>query len=275
MCLILFSVNVSPETPLILAANRDEFFDRPTQKAHFWTDTPNVLAGRDTVSSGTWLGMTKTGRFAAVTNVREPHIVVDSPLSRGDLTRDFLCGDAKPEDYLSQVKRQGHRYPGFNLIVGLIEHGQVHLFYYGNRQDGIHKLSPGTYGLSNHLLNSSWPKVDRGRDQLSALSNTTDHSKLRGLLENPRLANDADLPNTGVSYEREKMLSAAFIISPDYGTRCSSILTVEHGLNDSTEHNTNIHFSEQLYTPSHTGEPMLDGEDRHFRFDMLHAAMIA
>ncbi len=231
MCLILFSYNPSSSTPLILSANRDEFFARLTAKAQLWPDQEGLLAGKDLVGGGTWIGLTEGGRFATVTNVREPGVVVENPKSRGDLTRRFLSGQASCEDYLATIEQEKEHYSGFNLLVGEFSEDKCELFYLSNRKPGIHKLDAGVYGLSNHLLDSSWPKVDAGKVHLRDTLNTTSealdyHQSLRCYLENPSLASDDILPKTGVPYEREKALSAAFITLPDYGTRTSTVITI-------------------------------------------------
>ncbi|ODS24826.1 hypothetical protein AB835_01885 [Candidatus Endobugula sertula] len=248
MCLILFSFDDTSSIPFIAAANRDEFYQRPTAAVHYWQAHPKILAGRDLVGGGTWMGITVDGRFAAVTNVREPDIVVNNPLSRGALTRGFLTGNQSPSDYLLAVEASKMRYRGFNLLVGELTSDKRELFYLSNRQDGIIQLASGVYGLSNHLLDSNWPKVERGKEYLRhALDNQSDiqqyHYTLRRFLEDSSLADDDTLPQTGVSYEREKALSAAFITLPDYGTRASTILTINHN---------SICVSEKSYGPSNS-----------------------
>ena len=243
MCLVLFSFNEDSNTPLIVAANRDEFFARATAAAHYWEEHPDLLAGKDLVAGGTWLGITRSGRFATITNVREPNVVVDNPLSRGDLTREFLTGTMSAEAYLTTVQKNQHRYSGFNLLVGEIHEKKQELFYFSNRKEGITRLPSGTYGLSNHLLDSEWPKVNAGKNYLhhalEAIPTAEElHHHLREFLENPSLADDNILPKTGVSYEREKALSAAFITLPSYGTRTSTVLTMS---------NDTVLFSEKNY----------------------------
>jgi uncharacterized protein with NRDE domain len=247
MCLILFSYDPSSSKPLLLAANRDEFFARPTAAAHEWSDFSNVFAGRDLVAQGTWLGITSSGRFAAITNLREPSVVVESPLSRGDLTRRFLTSDIGAEEYLVSIEPLKHRYCGFNLLVGELGTNKKELWYVSNRGGKPRPLGPGTYGLSNHLLDSAWPKVTAGKifiddtrsqEVFAQASNEEQHRKLRSYLENHSLADDDTLPKTGISYEREKALSAAFITLHDYGTRTSTVLSIE---------NDTVAFSEKSY----------------------------
>ncbi|MGS2717369.1 NRDE family protein [Eionea flava] len=251
MCLIVFSYQPHSAMPLLLAANRDEFFVRPTAPATYWEDSPQVFAGRDLVAQGTWLGITTKGRFAAITNVREPSVTVNNPLSRGDLTREFLESDCRPEDYLNAIASSQSRYCGFNLLLGQLgeqqNQTQDELWYFSNRGGEPQRLQAGTYGLSNHLLDSPWPKVTAGKHFIDDLqkqatfseANTEQrHGMLRTFLEDTKMANDDELPKTGVSYEREKALSAAFITLPDYGTRTSTALSIQH--------NT-IAFSEKSY----------------------------
>ncbi len=261
MCVILFSYQPNSSTPLILGANRDEFFIRPTADACFWQDYPHVLAGRDLQAGGTWLGISREGRFAAITNVREPSVIVEDPRSRGELTKDFLIGEEDPIRYLEKITSQQQRYAGFNLLVGEFSSTRAHsLYYLSNRDSGIKELGPGTYGLSNHLLDSPWPKVSDGKEKLkSRLKEAgTDHSLIRQILENPELAEDERLPNTGVTYEKEKALSAMFIALPDYGTRTSTVITINE---------ENILFSEQNYQASIDGKPRLKDSPTFFTIE--------
>jgi uncharacterized protein with NRDE domain len=226
MCLILFSYDTHPDYWLILAANRDEFYNRPTHPLGFWTDNPNVLAGRDLRGDGTWLGVTTTGRIAAVTNFRDPKPYKEKAPSRGNLVRDYLTGDDPPQRYLEQIKTNGYRYNGFNLIAG----NNTGLYYYSNRAKQVHKLKPGLYGISNHLLDTSWPKVSRGKAELQKQfigNDKIDIQKILSVLTDRSLPADDELPDTGVGLEWERILSPLFIISDDYGTRSSSIVLME------------------------------------------------
>ena len=262
MCLILFSFDPDANTPLILGANRDEFFNRPTAPAHFWEDHTGVLAGRDLQAGGTWLGISRSGRFAGITNVREPGVTVENARSRGELTRHFLAGDTSPLTYLQAIEAKQQQYAGFNLLVGDFSTSPPCLYYFSNREadpkkKGPQRLKAGTYGLSNHLLDSPWPKVDDGKQYLiSGLNHAKgDHNTIRQLLENPSLADDHRLPATGLTYDREKALSAIFITLPDYGTRASTVITIN---------SQDIHFSEQNYGASETGQPGREGETSYF-----------
>jgi len=150
MCLILFSFNLHPEYQYIVAGNRDEFYERPTQPLGFWKDEPLILAGRDLVGGGTWMGVTKTLKFAAITNYRDPAAIKKNAPSRGNLVRNFLAGKESPETYLEHVRKTGHKYNGFNLLIGK----KNQLWFYSNRGERVQKISSGFYGLSNHFLDT-------------------------------------------------------------------------------------------------------------------------
>jgi uncharacterized protein with NRDE domain len=218
MCLIVFGWQVHPEFPLVVAANRDEFFARPTQLAGHWPDYPQVMGGIDLEAGGTWLGISQTGRFAAVTNVREPKMPPGRH-SRGALTRNFLISDLSTEDYAKAIERND--YAGYNLLLG---DGQS-LVYCSNRTPAPQVLPAGIYGLSNHVLDSEWPKLVKARQQFSvALESLPDKAGFFELLSDRSIAADQELPNTGVALEWERLLSAVFVQSPDYGTRASSVV---------------------------------------------------
>lgn len=218
MCLILVGWQAHPDFPLVVAANRDEFFARPTATAHRWMSAPHVMAGRDLEAGGTWLGVTDSGRFAAVTNVREPGKVAGKR-SRGDLTRDFLTKDCSPADYAGEIK--GEDFAGFNLL--LADNHSLH--YISNREGLTQSLAPGIYGLSNHRLDTPWPKLVTARQNfVTALERLPDESLLFDLLADDTTVDDENLPKTGVPLAWERLLSAIFVKSPDYGTRASTVL---------------------------------------------------
>jgi uncharacterized protein with NRDE domain len=237
MCLIVF--DWQPGSPgagrplLTLAANRDEFFRRETESMHWWTDTPDLLAGRDLNGGGTWLGVTRDGRFAALTNYRAPgDMRADAP-TRGALVSDYLSGPRlEPLAYLNAVAGQGERYNGFNLLAG--DFTRQELAWYGNRADAAPALlDAGIHGLSNSLLNTPWPKLVAQRDALHDLIHAGEAPSLERLIEtmrNPHIADDALLPSTGLSIERERVLSAAFIETDGYGTRSTTALRVTQPL---------------------------------------------
>ena len=232
MCLIAFSWQPQ-QGRLLLLANRDEFYARPTLPADWWPDLPNIWAGRDQEAGGTWLGVNRSGRFAALTNVREAQLQ-KGQRSRGELVTHFLTSSLSPQAYLAQVLRQGEDYAGFNLLLGdMTEPAKVgdsdmgQLWYGGNRKGAEARLlAPGHYGLSNAQLNTPWPKLVRLKEGLSQL-NCADEAAAFALLDDNQPAAVKTLPNTGVSPELELLLSSAFIHSPEYGTRAQTRLCIQ------------------------------------------------
>ena len=164
MCLIFISLNDHPDYRLIVAANRDEFYERKTHPAQFWNDHTNILGGRDLEANGTWMAMAKNGKISMVTNYRDLQNLKKQAPSRGQLVADYLVNGDRPEGYLKEVESKGKNYNGFNLIVGTPNE----LFYYSNYKNGIEKISDGLHGLSNHLLNTSWPKVEWGKEKMES-----------------------------------------------------------------------------------------------------------
>ncbi len=229
MCLILFAHKAHPRYPLVLAANRDEAYSRPSAAAGFWNDHPHIYGGRDLEHGGTWLGLTRGGRLAAVTNFRDGYAAGKSARSRGELTGNYLRGMQPPGQYVNRVQRDGASYNGFNLIAGDLDE----LYYVSNRGRTPVALVPGIHGLSNHLLNTPWPKVEQGKKVMGALLQQDAQrlvDGLFGLLADRVAAPDHALPDTGVGVHRERILSPAFIISPTYGTRSSTVLLIDnHG----------------------------------------------
>lgn len=226
MCLILLAFKSHPRYKLILAANRDEYYDRPTVKASFWKEAPDMLAGKDLRAGGTWFGITTRGRIAAITNFREPESNISLAPTRGKLVSQYLLGQSSPVEYLEQLEQQADRYNGFNLIVG----EKDKLYWYSNRGSGARNLAPGIYGVSNHLLDTPWPKVTLGKKALQELiseeKGPLPEDIFNTLSEGSR-PRDEDLPDTGVGLEWEKTLSPIFVSSPNYGTRSSLILFVD------------------------------------------------
>ena len=223
MCLVIIAHRVSSDYPLVLAANRDEFFARPTRQAHEWPDAP-IIAGRDLRAGGAWLGVGKDGRFAAVTNVREGGGNGAGSRSRGELPLDFLAGSAAPAEFLGNRAGDFSAYAGFNLLVG----DRDSVCYTSNRATGIHQLGPGVFGLSNGAPDSEWPKVARGREKLAGLlagGAPADVESLLALMRDGQQAASSELPQTGISDVQEKHLSSMFIpaLTGGYGTRCSSV----------------------------------------------------
>lgn len=233
MCLILVAWRAHPDYPLVVAANRDEFFARPAAEAGWWPDAPSVFAGRDLEAGGTWLGLGRDGRFAGLTNFRDPQRNRDGTPSRGALVADFLRGRESTAEALARLQFEGPRYNAFNLLVS----DGDSLGIYESASGSARLLEPGLHALSNHLLDTPWPKVTAGKSRLArALRALPDDTPLCELLRDDRPAPDAELPRTGVSLAWERMLSSAFIRAPGYGTRCSTVVTRDrHGWTHVTE----------------------------------------
>lgn len=243
MCLILFAHNAESRLPLVVAANRDEFYTRPTRQADFWPASkanPAVLAGKDLQAGGTWLGITTSGRFAAVTNIRDPSQPERKTRSRGELTLNFLQGNLSPAEYSKQVQSRFEQYAGFNLLIA----DRDSIFYLNNHHGVAERLKPGVYGLSNGLLDAPWPKITRGRTLLQQMLSgkaELNTDQLLAMMNDRSVAKDAELPSTGVSKELERSLSSTFIYNPDrlYCTLCSTAIIVDA--------ENNCRFSEQNY----------------------------
>lgn len=218
MCLILLGWQSHSAYPLVVAANRDEFYRRPSAAADYWPEAADVLAGRDLEAGGTWLGITRNRRFAAVTNVREPG-AAPGEKSRGNLTREFLVGNQGTEAYLASIDPE--RYSGFNLLVS----DGISLGYLSNRlPSGPTLLSPGVYGLCNRNLDTPWPKLVQAREAFAAaMDQPLEKEVFFNILADDQIAPDDKLPNTGVSLEWERRLSAIFVKSAEYGTRASTV----------------------------------------------------
>ena len=240
MCLIIIAHRMSPEYPLVLAANRDEFFNRPTRQAHTWPDG-NMIAGRDLKAGGAWLGVGLDGRFAAVTNIRESDRNGANGLSRGDLPLDFLSGQQPPAEYLNERSSRFDKYAGFNLVVGDLNS----VYYASNREPGIHEMHAEIIGLSNGIPGSEWPKVTRGREKVAQLleQDTPLNSDL--LIEqmlDQNMAQASELPESGIPDEQESRLSSMFVpaLPGGYGTRCiSAFIRQDDGLCRFSEQNFN------------------------------------
>lgn len=254
MCLIVFSYKEHPQYDLIFAANRDEFYNRPTEPAKFWDEQPDVLAGKDLKAGGTWLGITRRGSFSALTNYRDMAVSKDNPPSRGHLVLDYLTNGSDPKAYLEKVDEKAELYNGFNLLAGTPDE----LMYYSNELQKIEQLSPGLYGLSNHLLNTPWPKVEQARKDLQQAIDQDEitEERLFELLKHDVPAPDDTLPSTGLSLELERAVSSVFIKTKGYGTRASTVVLI-----DKEGHVT---FSERRYGPG-----VAEGrETGRFEFDI-------
>ena len=238
MCLITFAWQKHPDYPLILVANRDESYTRPALPAKPWQDNPDILGGRDIQENGSWLALNKSGRFATVTNFREG-LREKHPCSRGHLVQRFIQSEQTPQQFAQELEPEKMNYGGYNLL--LAEAGE--LFYCSNRSDLATSLSAGVYSLSNHLLDSPWPKALYVKQQLTRL--LKDHqinpSDLITMMKNTTPFADDLLPSTGVGIELERTLSPPFIVTEEYGTRCTTVIL--WGRNSSVE------LIEQNYLP--------------------------
>jgi uncharacterized protein with NRDE domain len=224
MCLIVVAWRSHPRYPCIIAANRDEFHERATAPGHWWAGNPPILAGRDLQGGGTWLGFTRTGRFAALTNYRTPQPPRTEAPSRGNLVTEVLRSTRTPTEELARLQRVGAAYNGFNLIFSDGER----LGVYESVRGAGRELTPGIYGLSNDALDTPWPKVQKAKLRLqAALQNMDDPRAALDLLRDERPAADAELPKTGLALERERLVSSAFIRDAVYGTRCSTVVRID------------------------------------------------
>ena len=243
MCLLLIALTSNPSQKLVIAGNRDEYYDRPTAQARFWEEAPELLAGRDLRAGGTWFGVTRQGRVAALTDYRDPASVQCHAPSRGELVSNFLLSREHPADYLDRLTQKPDLYNGFNLIVGKADE----LYWHSNRGGPPEKMAPGIYGLSNHLLDTPWPKVVRCKksfsELLSAEKNISPEDMI-SILSDRSIPADETLPDTGVGIEWERILAPAFIASPTYGTRSTTVLGVSAS--------NRVTFFEKSYDPGHT-----------------------
>lgn len=250
MCLILFAWQSHPRYALVVAANRDEFHQRPSAPARFWEDEPEILAGRDLQAGGTWLGITRSGRFAAITNYREP-AVPEIPLerSRGHLVRDYLASEMAPLVYARSLMSEQSSYRGFNLLLGSPES----LVYASNRDGDPIVVNAGSHGLSNHLLDTDWPKVHSGRKRLAEVLQEDQpmEEALFDLLTD-RTLTPGEIPrNLESDLAPERLMKHYFIVNPVYGTRCSTVLFISR--------DGDIGFHERQFDPQ--GRAI---ETRHF-----------
>lgn len=260
MCIILIAYHAHREYPLVIAANRDEAYVRPTAPAAFWSDEPDILAGRDLEQGGTWLGLRRNGRVAAVTNFREGLSKHVAPRSRGALVSGFLKGTEPPAAYMHRVRCTAADYNGFILIAGDLET----LCWYSNRGPAPAQITPGVHGLSNHLLNTPWPKIRRSKEILTGLLTETEAKLAAGLFEllaDRSMAADNELPETGVGLQRERELSPVFIAGDRYGTRASTVMLVHR--------DGSVFFCEKSFGPEGLETGM---KEEHLRLDAINAA---
>jgi uncharacterized protein with NRDE domain len=238
MCLIAFAWQAHTDYPLVVVANRDEFYARPTQRADFWEDHPQIFGGRDLSAGGSWLAISRSGRLAALTNYRDPQQNNPAARSRGALVSDFLLSEMTAQEYAASIRPHCADYNGFNLILSDTQS----LVYFNNQTREITTLKPGVYALSNALLDTPWPKTCSARDKLRHwLKHPTDARGLLPLLNDTQPAEDNQLPATGIPFEIEKALSAQFIQLDNYGTRSSTALLIDQ--------HANAEFYEQSFVP--------------------------
>jgi len=255
MCLITFSFKDHPEYDLILAANRDEFYNRSTRGAQFWPSKPNLLAGKDLEAGGTWMGITRSGRFSALTNYRDPEYYQTDAETRGNLTLNYLVSNkVHPKKYIERVRLHASKYNGFNLIVGTPRT----LYYISNKTLNIERVPSGVHGLSNHLLDTPWPKVERAKSRLQRITKNSafDKQEIFEMMQNDDEAPEALLPDTGIGTEKEKKLSSMFIKTEDYGTRSTTVLLIRR--------DGYVDFTERAYQ-SHTKQI---AEENHYEFSI-------
>ncbi len=244
MCLIVFAYNSHPKYRLILAANRDEFYRRPTRAAKFWTeeDMPEILAGKDLKAGGTWMGIHKDKRWGALTNYRNPSTQKENPPTRGELVINFLKEQQDATEFLADIRDEAKQYNGFNLLLG----DGNGIYHFSNHQQGVHEVEPGIHGLSNAFLDTPWPKLESAKSRLGGIieKEEPDKAALFEMLTDDTLADDEHLPDTGISKEIEKAISSIFIKTEHYGSRCSTLLFI--GKDGSVD------FTERRYEPGTT-----------------------
>ena len=254
MCLLLVAHDCYPGYRLIVAANRDEYHARPTAAAEHWHDHPEILAGRDLESGGTWFGVHQIGRFAAVTNVRSDHAVRSEPRSRGLIVTDFLQSDTEAPEFSTSLASRGLEYNGFNFIA---QDGE-RLCWYSNQAEQPRTLDAGVFTISNAQLDTRWPKTERLRKSFATVTQNDGGDlipELLDILRDAQRAPDDDLPDTGVGQRMESALSSIFIEGAHYGTRCSTVLTVDN--------DDNVQFSERRYDAS-----AICTGNSHFAFEL-------
>jgi uncharacterized protein with NRDE domain len=242
MCLIVFAYNILPDQPFILAGNRDEFYNRPTKIAHKWKTDPVLIAGQDLKAGGTWMGISETGRFAALTNYRAINEIKENTPSRGDIVKNFLLSEKPVKNFLENLLRDAGKYNGFNLLAGTL----FELYYLTNKRKEIVKLKPGYYSISNAYLETSWPKTDKAMSSFKSVleqDGLNDAALFEMLLDSEQYPLEK-LPKTGLPEELEKAVSSIFIQTENYGTRCSTIISMDS--------HSKISLVERTYTPGTT-----------------------
>ena len=254
MCLVVVAWKAHPDYKLIVAANRDEFHDRPSQNAHWWPDLPSVLGGRDLQAGGTWLAISKSGRFATVTNYREHQPARSGARSRGEIVTNFVTGESDAGSYVSSFA--GENYAGVSVLVADTGNDNDSIGYTSNRSDEAVTLEAGVYGLSNASLDTPWTKLIRTKEALTALieSNNVNTTELLRLLADRTPAASSEVDNTELPFKLARALTAPFIVADTYGTRCSTVLIISN--DGKTE------FCERRFDPQGVARG-----DSNFRFD--------
>ncbi len=238
MCLVMLGWQRSVDYPVIIGANRDERFDRPSSPIGWWEDHSDILAGRDLTAGGTWLGISRNGRFGIITNFRDPK-PMPALRSRGELITRWLSSDISAANFQRQLETDESTYAGYNLLYGDLEG----LHYFSNRNTQTGALVPNSYALSNAVLDTPWPKVVGARAHLDTLiaSKQLHPAHFMTFLQSQTPAPDRDLPETNLPLEQRRLLSAPFIVGERYGTRCSTVVTIDrHG---------RVAMHEQHYAP--------------------------
>jgi len=259
MCIILGLWESHLDYPLILIANRDEFHERPTRPASWWGDQSELFGGRDLRAGGSWLGISKAGKLAAVTSFRDARSFTrKEQRSRGLVVRDFLNSDSTSEAFFQDLANQGDEYDGFNLLAGDVREG---LLCWSNRDAVLNRIQPGCFGLSNRFFETPWPKVEKGKRLLVEAAGPARVSEegafveaLFGILKDSEQPVDAELPDTGVGPEKERLLSSVFIQSQEYGTRCSTVILLRP--------DDQLLFCERSYSPDAVEESTVQARFR-------------
>ncbi len=225
MCLLLISYQSHPKYKLIVAANRDEFYNRPAEPAKFWKDHPSLLAGRDLQGGGTWLGVTKQGRFAAITNYRDMKNLKSDAPSRGELVTSYLINNDSPKIFSEKLLASADKYNGYNLLFSDLND----FYYFSSQTKKSIVLAPGIYGLSNHLLDTPWHKVEKSKTSFKKILNEENVSaeNLFEILSDTSTPPDELLPETGLTLEIERAVSPVFVATPFYGTRSSTVIFID------------------------------------------------
>jgi uncharacterized protein with NRDE domain len=226
MCVAFLALNEHPDYELIIAANRDEFYNRPTKGSSFWSSPFGLLAGKDLQSGGTWFGIDRTGKWSLVTNYRDPSMHREDAASRGKLVLDYFYAGITGDAYIRALATQRHQYNPFNLLVGDL----AQACYLSGSNGQTKRMNQGIYGLSNAVLDTPWPKVIRGKYMMENALNTSSsgvRERLFEVLADDTKAADTELPSTGVDLKIERLVSSIFIASKSYGTRASTVLLID------------------------------------------------